>query len=278
MICKASDDFDYRRFDLDYPDSDAPNLCFQQSKDPNCLYKTAAYGHDDAPSRFAEFNREFKEMLAKDTTGAFPALMTLRFPNDHTSGMRKGAHSTALSGRRQRLRRRRIVETLSKSPIWKHTAIFVIEDDAQDGSDHVDMHRSTCYVISPYITKGIVDHTFHNTDSVLKTIEQLLGLPPMNQYDAVATPIEDFGKSPENSDTYGAILPAPSLIGEINAGNPKSASYPLTLRSAKMDFVHPDSAPAGELNEIVWKSVKGMNSKMPAPRAGLASANAKDEE
>jgi len=85
-----------------------------------------------------------------------------------------------------------LVETISKSPIWKFTAIFIVEDDAQDGPDHIDTHRSTCYVISPWIKANSVDHTFQNTVSLIRTMELLLGLPPMCQYDATADPIMNW--------------------------------------------------------------------------------------
>ena len=151
----------------------------------------------------------------------------------------------------------------------------MIEDDAQDGPDHVDAHRSTCYVISPYIKRASVDHTFYNTDSVLKTMELLLNIPPMNQYDAIATPILDFDTSTPaamNRGVYTATLPDTSILGADRAtGKMASALFPLEQLSAKMDFIHPDSAPAALLNEVIWKSIKGVNSKMPAPRhSGLA--------
>jgi len=167
------------------------------------------------------------------------------------------------------------VDLLSHSPVWNNTAIFVIEDDAQDGPDHVDAHRSTCYVISPYIKRSSVDHTFYNTDSVLKTMELLLNVPPMSQYDAVATPILDFDIVPNNSAPYTAVLPPRSLIQEVNPSmtlvkRGSAAQRRLAELSNKMDFVHPDSAPPALLNEIIWKSVKGVHSKMPAPRHNAA--------
>ena len=111
-----------------------------------------------------------------------------------------------------------LVEAISKSPIWESTAIFIIEDDAQNGPDHVDAHRSTCYVISPWIKKGSIDHTFQNTVSVIRTMELLLGLGPMCQYDAASRAILDWDATPANNAPYEAVLPDEKLIGEITPG------------------------------------------------------------
>src|SRR5258706_12158304 len=99
-----------------------------------------------------------------------------------------------------------LVKTVRKSAIWKKTAIFILEDDAQDGPDHVDAHRSICLVISPWIKKASIDHNFHNTSSCIRTMELLLGLPPMCQYDAIASPIMDWDTQPNNDEPYAAIL------------------------------------------------------------------------
>lgn len=268
-------DIDYKKYDNNYPDSDAPSLCYAQTGNPNCLYKVTQYGHYAAPSRFSEFKREFGQMLAKDPTGSrVPNFLTVRFHHDHTQGMASGAHSPRSEVADNDYAVGQFVDLVSHSPIWSSTAIFVIEDDAQDGPDHVDSHRSTCYVISPFIKKNSVDHTFYNTDSVLKTMEQLLGLPPMSQYDAVASTILDFDTAPVNAAPFSATLPATSLIAEINptqaALAPRDPRRALVKLSDAMDFVHPDSAPSGLLNQILWKSVKGAASRMPVPRTALA--------
>jgi DNA-binding beta-propeller fold protein YncE len=261
-------DFDYRRYDNDYPDSDAPSFY-------SCPYLRSSYGKYNMPSRFAEFNREFKEMLNKDPSGnAVPALMTVRFNHDHTQGATPGKFSPKAEVADNDYAVGQLVELISNSPIWESTAIFVIEDDSQDGPDHVDAHRSTCYVISPWIKANSVDHTFYNTDSVLKTIELLLGLSPMSQYDAVANPILDFDDEPSNNGKYAAMLPT---MGVICDQNPKmmvlkhrDPRRKLALQSLAMDFDHPDSAPARRLNEVIWKTVKGSKSRMPAPRHSFA--------
>ncbi len=266
-------DIDFRRYDAAYADSEGPLKTSLKTGKASALYPLQTYGHYAMPSRFTEWNREFQQMLAADPTGnAVPALETVRFMHDHTEGLRAGRHTPRSEVADNDYAVGQLVETVSKSAIWNSTAIFVIEDDAQDGPDHVDAHRSTCYVISPYIKQASVDHTFYNTDSVFKTMELLLNMPPMSQYDAVATPILAFGTTPnENGGQYAATLPDTSILGEIAPAAPKtSALFPLEALSAKMDFVHPDSAPAALLNEVVWKSVKGVGSKMPAPRHNAA--------
>ena len=274
-------DFDFRRFDTDYADSDAPQIYHDQllaagdtTGAARALYALPTYGTHNAPSRFSEFKTEFSQMLANDPTGSsVPAFMTVRFMKDHTAGVSAGIHTPRAEVSDNDYGVGQFVDLLSHSAIWNNTAIFVIEDDAQDGQDHVDAHRSTCYVLSPYIKANSVDHTFYNTDSVLKTMELLLGLPPMSQYDAIANPILDFDNTNSNSAVYNAILPAPAVINEIAAVAPKnSAMARLAKLTATMDFKHPDSADPRLLNEVIWKSVKGIGSNPPAPRHSLALA------
>ncbi len=265
-------DYNFREFDLNYADSDAPAL-------DGAPYKTARYTNDPNPvsvasapsSRFMEFKREFAEMLKADPTGAsVPSFLTVRFMSDHTEGATPGSPSARAHVADNDYGVAQFVDLISHSPVWQHTAIFVIEDDAQDGQDHVDAHRSTCYVISPYIKQNSVDHTFYNTDSVLKTMEQLMGLAPMSQYDAIANPILDFDTMPSNGSPYIAVLPDPRIITEknpvITSLKPGTMAYHLARLSQKMDFTHADAAPSALLNQMIWKSVKGMNSPVPAPR------------
>ncbi len=194
-------DIDYRRFDLDYPDSDAPSIYYKQTGDKNCLFAHTKYGKYDSPSRFSEWNREFQMMLAKDPSGAaVPAYMQIRLPTDHTEAARSGKHTPRSYNADNDYGLGQIVEAVSHSPIWKSTAICVIEDDAQSGADHVDCHRTLAYIISPWIKAHSVDHHFYNTDSMLKTIELVLGLKPLCQYDAVADPIMDWDTQPANAD------------------------------------------------------------------------------
>jgi hypothetical protein len=206
--------------------------------------------------------------------------MTVRFHHDHTQGVTPGKFTPSAEVADNDYAVGELVETISHSPIWKNTAIFIIEDDAQDGPDHVDAHRSIAFVISPYIKHGSVDHRFYNTDSLLKTMEMLLGLAPLTQYDAIASPIDDFDNHPSNDSPYAAIEPSSDIICQktpslsvFKRGNPMRK---WALESAKMDFDHPDSAPAAKLNLILWKSVKGASSPMPRPRHTIDFASDKD--
>jgi len=289
-------DFDMRGYDQNFADSEAgyfyaygsfpatpaplTGYPVQPDNGSPSLFSIRTFGHYNAPSRVSEFKREFAEMLALDPNGgAVPNFLMLKYSNDHTQGYRTSATNPRIHSPRSGVADNdyavgQTVDAVSHSAIWNSTAIFVIEDDAQDGPDHVDAHRSTCYVISPFIKRASVDHTFYNTDSVLRTMELLLGLPPMSQYDAVATPILDFDTAPNNNTLYSAILPPRSLIQELNPSmllmKRGSPAYRLATLSNAMDFVHPDSAPPALLNEIIWKSVKGMSAKMPAPRHNRA--------
>ncbi len=263
-------DIDFREYDATYPDSEGPAAV-------GSAYPRTAYGHYAAPSRFTEWNREFQQMLAADPAGngnAVPAFETVRFMHDHTQGVSTrtvngvvlGNHLPTAEVADNDYGIGQFVQAISQSNIWNSSAIFIIEDDAQDGPDHVDCHRSTCYVISPFIKKSVVDHTFYNTDSVLKTMELLLNIPPMNQYDAIANPILDFDTAPSNTGVYVATQPAASILSGLAPTSTGSAFFPLEKLCNAMDFVHPDSAPENALNQVLWKSVKGVHSKMPAIR------------
>jgi hypothetical protein len=262
-------DVDFRRFDLDYADSDGPKILAEQNHDPGFLRPRHGYGKDDAPSRFSEWKREFDQMLAKSPDGsAVPAFMTVRFCTDHTMGTNPNHHTPGSMVADNDFAVGQLVEAVSHSPVWKSTAIFIVEDDAQDGPDHVDTHRSTCYVISPWIKAHSVDHAFQNTVSLIRTMELILGLPPMCQYDATADPIMDWDTSPANDEPFQAILPDAKILREVNG--PRSPRSPISPEqrgmldeSSKMDFAHADAAPAARLNEIIWKSVRGSHSVMP---------------
>ena len=256
-------DYDFRRFTLSYPDSDASSIWYARTHNASCLYPMKKYGKYGMASRFAEWDREFKEMLARDPSGkSVPAFMTVRFMMDHTEGLSGGAHSPRSDVADNDFAVGELVQAVSHSPIWKSTAIFIIEDDAQDGPDHVDAHRSTCYVVSPWIRAHTVDHHFYNTDSVLHTMELLLGIPPMSEYDAFAQPIGDWDTAPRNSSPFTALLPPEKIIAERNprasalrTGNPMRK---LIEMADKMDFTHADAAPAALLNKMIWASVHGM--------------------
>ena len=153
----------------------------------------------------------------------------------------------------------RIVEAISKSRYWKESAVFVLEDDAQNGPDHVDAHRSVALVASPYARRGVVDSALYTTSSMLRTIELALGLPPMSQYDAAAAPM------------YGAFRAQPDVApfvrreARVPLDEPNAPDAPGAEASAAMDLDEADRAPEAELNEILWHSVRGADSRMPPP-------------
>jgi YVTN family beta-propeller protein len=188
-----------------------------------------------------------------------PRFNTVRFGNDHTSGMSKGAYSPKASVADNDLAVGRFIEHLSNSSIWKESAVFIVEDDAQNGADHVDAHRSTAYVVSPYTKRNFIDHTMYSTSSVVRTMELILGLPPMSQYDAAAVPMYRSFTSTPDFTPYKSIEPQTD-INERNV-----ADNELSRRSQYFNLAELDAVPEREFNEVLWKSIKGLNSEMPAP-------------
>ena len=249
-------DLDYRRYDLDYADSDAWSIYGTRS--PGQKLK---YGRFDSRSRFAEWKREFDGFVA---TGEMPRFQIIRLPRDHTSGTQPDSPTPRAMVADNDYAVGQVIDALSHSRFWKQSAIFVLEDDAQDGDDHVDAHRSTCFIISPFVRRGACDHTFYNTDSVLKTMERLLQLPSMCQYDAIAPLLGVFGSRPENADPYTAILPPRQIIGEINLKTAYRAGD-----SARLDFSREDRVDEATLNDILWHSVKGAGTPEPPVRHTL---------
>ena len=181
----------------------------------------------------------------------------VRLPNDHTAGTRIGAPTPKAYVADNDYALGLLVQTVSHSPFWKDTAIFVVEDDAQDGPDHVDAHRTEALVISPYTQTGRVDSTFYSTVSMLHTIELLVGVKPMTQFDAAATPMSrSFTKRP-NFTPYTAHIPAYPM-NTLNG-----ASAPMAAQMATLSDTVADQLPDQVMNEAIWKSVKGDDSAMP---------------
>jgi hypothetical protein len=184
----------------------------------------------------------------------------MHFPNDHTEGQRIGKKTPFAYVADNDFAIGLFIEHLSKSAIWKETAVFIVEDDAQNGPDHVDAHRTTAYLAGGFVKRGFVDHTPYSTSSMLRTIELILGLPPMSQYDAAATPMYRSFTAVPNVTPFISELPRTNLF-ELNVKDTPSAQ-----KSAKFDFKKEDAIPDLEFNEVIWKAVKGENSVMPAPR------------
>lgn len=190
---------------------------------------------------------------------SLPRLNTLRFPNDHTSGMQKGAFSPFALVADNDLAVGRFVEHLSHSPVWDSSVVFILEDDAQNGPDHVDAHRSPVYVIGPYVKHHFVDHTMYTTAGVLRTIELILGLPPMSQYDAAATPLwRSFTSRP-------VLHPYTALPANVDIYQRNMATNELSRESSTFDLSKEDQVPDQLFNEVIWKGIKGLHSTMPAP-------------
>ncbi len=231
----------FRSFDMDYPD-----------------VKRA----DRFLAELAEFEKK----------GELPRLITIHLPNDHTAGTSPGKPTPTAYVADNDLALGRIVEGLSKSKFWPKTAIFVVEDDAQNGSDHVDAHRTVALAISPYTKKGKLDSTLYSTSSMLRTIGLILGLEPLSQFDAAARPMwESFTSTPDLAPY--ACKPARVSLSTLNTASAWGAEA-----SKKLDLEQEDRADDLVLNEIIWKSVKGAGSPMPPPvRAAFVLPRAKDK-
>jgi DNA-binding beta-propeller fold protein YncE len=204
--------------------------------------------------RTERFVAELKRMEAEDD---MPRLQILRLPNDHTHGTTSGFPTPTAYAADNDLAMGQLVEAVSRSKFWPQTAIFVVEDDAQNGPDHVDAHRTTAYVISPYTKRGAVDSTMYSTTSMLRTMELILGLKPMSQFDAAATPMFNSFQAAPDLSPYQA-LPANVDLGERNTAQAWGNQF-------KMNFAREDAVDDLLLNEVVWRSVRGPDSPMPAP-------------
>ncbi len=237
-VSALKDHFDpwFRGFDMDYPD-----------------VKRA--------------ERFISEVQRFEREGQMPRLTILRLPGDHTAGTSPGKLTPTAHVADNDLALGMVIEALSKSTLWPELAVFVVEDDAQNGPDHIDAHRTIAYVVSPYVKRGSVDSTMYSTSSMLHTMELILGLRPMSQFDAAASPMfNSFQARPD---------PRPYLREEarmdLQQKNLKTAWGGDVSR--KMNFAKEDAADDLLLNQVIWRSVKGDHSPMPPPiRAGFVLA------
>jgi YVTN family beta-propeller protein len=214
---------------------------------------------DNAREFLREFDEYVKNYDSPDANKRLPNLSVMSLPENHTRGTTPGAFTPKAMVANNDYAVGMIVDAVSRSRYWPDTAIFIIEDDAQNGPDHVDARRTVGFAISPYVKRGIIDSTLYTTSSMLRTIELLLGLPPMSQYDAAATPMyAAFGVTPDFTP-FTHIKP---LI-DVNARNSEQAWG--ARESLAMNFEEVDLAPMFELNQILWKSVRGADSEMPLP-------------
>jgi DNA-binding beta-propeller fold protein YncE len=232
-------------------------------------YRAWGLGYPDVKraERFAA------ELHRYEAEGDMPRLQVLRLGNDHTEGTRAGALTPTALVADNDLALGRIVETVSHSKFWNDTAIFILEDDAQNGPDHVDAHRMPVLVISPWTKRHAIDSSLYSTTSMLRTMELILGLQPMSQFDASALPMwASFEEKADNTP-----FSAQPARADLNARNTRTAWG--ARESAKMDFAEADKADDIQLNEIVWRSVRGEKSPMPAPvRAAFFKAHPKTDD
>ena len=243
----------YPDFNTDYPD---------QLRADEFLNEFAAYARARAANEGPEFE--------------LPAFVLLYFPDDHTGGTRPDKPRPQASVADNDLAVGRLVDAVSNSPYWDDTAIFILEDDAQNGADHVDAHRSTAFIISKYspgsIADPYLDHGFYTTVNLIHTMEMLLGLPPMNQNDAYAPVMGSMfsgkGAQPSFQADYRNVKNG--LIYETN-----KRDAPGARESAKMDFSRPDAAGATRLNKVLWRDQKG-DTPVPAPRHTVLPAGNDD--
>lgn len=221
--------------------------------DPKFRSYDLDYKDVDRAARFIEELKEF------ETKGELPRFIVLRLPNDHTAGTAKGKPTPTSYVADNDLALGQVVEALSRSKFWKNMAIFVVEDDAQNGSDHVDAHRTVALAISPYIRRGTVDSSMYSTASMLRSMELILGLKPMTQFDAAALPMYGSFQAKPDLTPYttrpnGVPLDTLNKVGAW--GQQKTSELDLSKEDAADDLV---------FNEIIWRSVRGPNSKMPPP-------------
>lgn len=236
-----------------------------------CRYFTSWDESVRDTTRVSQWKRDFDSLVAAN---ALPAFNTIRLINDHTEGMRVGRPTPFAHVADNDYAVGLLLEHLSHSAVWNKSVLFVLEDDAQNGPDHVDAHRSTAYIAGPFVKRKTVDHTMYSTSGMLRTIELILGLPPMSQYDAAATPMwRSFTAQPDFTP-FQAISP----LVDLNEKNVRVNEW--SLLSESFDFSGEDRAPDLAFSEVIWKSVKGETSLMPAPRRGafIRIADVDDEE
>lgn len=206
--------------------------------------------------RFNQWKKDFEMHLA---AGKVPRLNTMRFGNDHTEGLKVGRPAPIAHAADNDLAVGLFIDYLSHSSIWNESVVIILEDDAQNGPDHVDAHRSTTYIAGGFVKKGYVDHTMYSTSSALRTIELILGLPPMSQYDASAEPMwRCFNAKAEHPAFH-----ATSNLIDLNLKNKNENQ--LSRLSEKFDLRKEDRVPDAQFNQVIWSSVKGLDSTCPAP-------------
>ena len=219
-------------------------------------------------TRFRLWKQDFDSLLKLNKV---PQFNTVRFGNDHTEGIRLGRPTPYAHVADNDLAVGMFIEALSKSPIWNETAVFILEDDAQNGADHVDAHRSTAYVAGGFVKRGFVDHTPYSTSSMLRTMELILGMGPMTQYDAAATPMWRCFDSLARPFDFKAIIPSVGLK-ETNL-----VRNEWQRKSEQFNFAKEDSNNDIEFNKVLWHALKG-DIPFPGPRRAAFLSVKTDEK
>ena len=199
-------------------------------------------------------NSWINEFDAFEKSGSLPQYQVIKLANDHTNGTGKNHLTPRAMIAQNDYALGLLVEHVTKSSLWGSTAIFVVEDDAQNGADHVDAHRTVALVISPYTKRQFIDHEMYSTSSMVRTMELFLGLPPMSQYDASALPMYNSFMSSPDMSTFTHVEPK-SDIFEKNLADAYGQE-----RSDAMDFTREDAIDEASLNDILWRSIKGIHS------------------
>lgn len=220
--------------------------------------------------RFRWWKQDFEKLLA---AGKVPQFNSIRFGNDHTEGLRVGKPTPLAHAADNDLAVGLFVEYLSHSPIWNESLVVIVEDDAQNGPDHVDAHRSTAYIAGGFVKQGFVDHTMYSTSSALRTMELVLGLPPMSQYDAAAEPLWRCFNKTANHPPFNSL---PNLV-DLNLKN--TADNKMSRLSETFDFSKEDRIPDAQFNAVIWAAIHGLNSICPAPvHAAFVTVEKEDDD
>jgi YVTN family beta-propeller protein len=210
-----------------------------------------------AESRFDCFKLKFTAQLA---TSSVPAFNYLVLPSDHTVGTKPGGRTPRAMIAENDYALGQFVDLISHSPIWSSSLILVLEDDSQDGADHVDAHRIPALAISPFAKRGAVVHTRYDFPSFIRTLELVVGMKPLNLFDALGVPLYDaFGSSPSNIEPYTAIPP------KVDLAERNGANAPAAAQSQGLNLTIPDQVPQNVLDSILWKSVHGAKAVPPPP-------------
>jgi len=260
----------FRSFDVTSPDSMTVG-CYQAALNPSGGVDAAVTRDNPnekcrGNSRLGEWLAEFQGFVKERDAGrgdTMPALTVMKFPSDHTTGLKNGFPTPQFMVADNDYAVGRLAEAISSSAYWRDTAIFIVEDDAQAGPDHVDSHRSVGLAISAYNRPGALIHKFHSTVSMIRTMELLLGIAPMNQLDASAIPMDIFQETPDLTP-YKAMLPTIAAENLITKKPKDKATAEWMKKSDRQDFAHADMADPKVLNAVIWFACKGNGSTIPA--------------